>query len=184
MKRKTEKGVNIKWITHLLLVSGYGLMLVIIVFFLKWFQTDEIYPIWHPQRWLGYYATAVLLFGAGSALWGRIKKNSQLHRFSHLSDWIFPVLLLVVALTGILIHTFRYVGNAVGNLLHVYRAFDVRRPDVDPGSPIWKMVAFVLPPIGDLFPGDQRKSKASTDFCGCCPGKYRLRTTRPRRATQ
>lgn len=93
---------------HLLLVTGYGLMLVLIIFFLPWFQTDKIYPIYHPQRWLGYYATIVLLLGAGWALWGRVKKEVEMHRFSHASDWIFPVLLLVVTLTGIMQHAFRY----------------------------------------------------------------------------
>ncbi|MFN2144476.1 MAG: 4Fe-4S dicluster domain-containing protein [Anaerolineales bacterium] len=101
---------NWNWIAHMLLVSGYVLMLVIIIFFLKWFQTDEIYPIWHPQRWLGYYATVVLVFGAGRAIWGRIKKSVQMHRFSHPSDWIFPILLMVVTLTGIFQHAFRYGG--------------------------------------------------------------------------
>jgi quinone-modifying oxidoreductase subunit QmoC len=85
-------------------------MLVIIIFFLKWFQTDNLYPIWHPQRWLGYYATIVLLFGSGRVIWGRLKKTSQMHQFSHPSDWIFPVLLLVVTLTGIFQHAFRYWG--------------------------------------------------------------------------
>jgi ferredoxin len=98
------------WLSHLLLVSGYVLMLVMIVLFLPWFQTDNLYPITNPQRWLGYYATAVLLLGAGTVLWGRLKKDSQQHRFSHASDWIFPILLLVVTLTGILQHTLRYLG--------------------------------------------------------------------------
>ena len=97
-------------ITHFLLVTGYGLMLILIIFFLRWFQTDEIYPFYHPQRWLGYYATIVLLWGAGYVLWGRIKKEIQAHRFSHASDWIFPVLLFVVTVTGILQHIFRYAG--------------------------------------------------------------------------
>ena len=88
-------------------------MLILIVFFLPWFQTDNIYPITHPQRWLGYYATIVLVYGAGRALWGRIKKDIQLHRFSHPSDWIFPILLLAVTITGILQHTFRYLGWAL-----------------------------------------------------------------------
>ena len=101
---------NWSWIAHLLLVSGYVTMLVIIIFFLKWFQVDEIYPIWHPQRWLGYYATIVLVFGAGRAIIGRIRKTVQMHRFSHPSDWIFPILLLVVTLTGIFQHAFRYWG--------------------------------------------------------------------------
>jgi hypothetical protein len=99
-----------RWRNHWLLVSGYALMFVLIVIFLKWFQTDNIYPIWHPQRWLGYYATIVLLFGAGDAIWGRIKKDHQMHHYSHPSDWMFPILLLLTTLTGILIHTFRYLG--------------------------------------------------------------------------
>ncbi|MCA9952741.1 MAG: 4Fe-4S dicluster domain-containing protein [Anaerolineales bacterium] len=98
------------WLSHAFLVSGYVLMLIIIVFFLRWFQTDNIYPIWHPQRWLGYYATVVLLYGAGRAIWGRLKKARQMHRFSHLSDWIFPILLFGVTLTGIFVHSFRYLG--------------------------------------------------------------------------
>ena len=98
------------WIDHLLLVSGYVLMLIIIVLFLPWFQTDSIYPIYHPQRWLGYYATIVLLYGAGRAIWGRIQKARQMHKFSHSSDWIFPILLFTVTLSGILVHSFRYLG--------------------------------------------------------------------------
>jgi heterodisulfide reductase subunit C len=105
-----KEKTNWSWITHMLLVSGYVLMLVIIVFFLKWFQTDEIYPIWHPQRWLGYYATIVLIFGAGRALIGRLRKTVEMHKFSHASDWIFPVLLLLVTISGILMHSFRYMG--------------------------------------------------------------------------
>lgn len=98
------------WIDHMILVSGYVLMLIIIVFFLRWFQTDNIYPWYHPQRWLGYYATIALLYGAGRAIWGRIRKNNQMHRFSHPSDWIFPILLILVTLSGILVHSFRYIG--------------------------------------------------------------------------
>jgi quinone-modifying oxidoreductase subunit QmoC len=98
------------WINHLILVSGYVTMLVLILFLLPWFQTDNLYPVWHPQRWVGYYATAALIYGAVAALWGRVKKINQIHRFSHLSDWLFPVLLLIGAITGILVHLFRYMG--------------------------------------------------------------------------
>ncbi len=98
------------WINHLILVSGYVTMLVLVLMLLPWFQTDNIYPIWHPQRWIGYYATIALLYGAGAALWGRVRKTRQIHRFSHLSDWLFPILLLIGAVTGILVHLFRYLG--------------------------------------------------------------------------
>jgi hypothetical protein len=98
-----------RWRNHWFLVSGYVLMFVMVVGFLPWFQTDNIYPIYHPQRWLGYYATIVLLYGGFDILWSRIKKEHQSHRFSHLSDWIFPILLLLTTISGILVHTFRYL---------------------------------------------------------------------------
>jgi ferredoxin len=100
---------KVRWRNHFLLVTGYVLMFVLVVGFLGWFQTDNIYPLYHPQRWLGYYATVVLLYGGFDIIWGRIKKAHQMHRFSHLSDWIFPILLILTTITGILVHTFRYL---------------------------------------------------------------------------
>jgi hypothetical protein len=99
-----------RWLKHLLLVSGYVLMLVLVVVFLLWFQTDNIYPITHPQRWLGYYATIVLLYCTIEIIIGRIKKREQLHKFSDFSDWMFPILLFLTTVTGILVHIFRYMG--------------------------------------------------------------------------
>ncbi len=101
---------KISWRNHWILMFGYVTMLILIVVFLRWFQTDNTYPIWHPQRWVGYLATVALVFGAGDAIWGRIKQNNQMHRFSHPSDWMFPILIFLTALTGIFVHIFRYMG--------------------------------------------------------------------------
>jgi nitrate reductase gamma subunit len=101
-----------RWAKHLLLLTGYVIMLTLIVPFLWWFQTDEIYPFYHPQRWLGYYATIVLIFTSVEILYSRIRKNEQLHRFSHPSDWLFPSFLLFGAITGIFVHIFRYTQLA------------------------------------------------------------------------
>jgi ferredoxin len=99
-----------RWISHLILVFGYGSMFVLIVAFLSWFQTDNIYPLYHPQRWVGYLAALAIIYGAGDALWGRIKKEHQAHHYSHLSDWLFLILLILLAVSGLLISTFRYLG--------------------------------------------------------------------------
>jgi ferredoxin len=99
-----------RWFKHLILISGYGIMLVLIVGLLWWFQTDKIYPFWHPQRLLGYYATIVLLYASGEALIGRIRKREEMHKFTHHSDWLFPGFLFTGTLTGILVHIFRYAG--------------------------------------------------------------------------
>jgi quinone-modifying oxidoreductase subunit QmoC len=101
-----------RWLNHLLLMSGYLTMLVLVIGLLWWFQTDAIYPIYNPQRWLGYYATIVLIYASSEALIGRLRKREQMHRFSHHTDWLFPAFILVGAVTGILIHIFRYAGWA------------------------------------------------------------------------
>ena len=85
-------------------------MLVLIVGMLWWFQTDELFPLYHPQRWLGYYATIVLMYASGEAMINRWRKEEQIHRFSHHSDWMFPALIFIGALTGILVHIFRYAA--------------------------------------------------------------------------
>lgn len=105
-----DAAAELRWRKHLFLVSGYVTMLALIVVFLWWFQTDEIYPIYHPQRWLGYYVTIVLIYASVESLLGRRRKEEQVHRFSHPSDWLFPTFLLVGAVTGIMVHIFRYAG--------------------------------------------------------------------------
>jgi ferredoxin len=110
--RDCDEQEHRRWLFHLLLVSGYVTMLVLIVPLLWWFQTDNIYPLYHPQRWVGYYATIVLLFGSTEILIGRYRQREEIHRFSHPTDWLFPSFILVSTVTGILVHIFRYAGWA------------------------------------------------------------------------
>jgi ferredoxin/nitrate reductase gamma subunit len=100
------------WLKHILFMSGYGVMLLLIIPLLWWFQTDNLYPIYHPQRLLGYYATIMLTVLAIDFLLARRRKDVQRHKFSHPSDWMFPIFILIGAVTGILIHIFRYAGAA------------------------------------------------------------------------
>jgi len=99
-----------RWLEHLLLVSGYLTMLLLVVVGLRWFQTDEVRPILHPTRLLGYYSTGVLLYVTGRFLVGRMRAREPIHRRSAESDWAFLVLLFLAALTGILVHVFRLAG--------------------------------------------------------------------------
>lgn len=98
------------WGAHWLLMSGYAIMFAVIVVFLPWFQTEKIHPVTHPQRLLGYYATFGLLFGLIYAIVGRLKKKGVKFKFSHVSDWLFIIMLLLTTVTGILIHFFRIGG--------------------------------------------------------------------------
>lgn len=99
------------WTRHFLLVTGYVTMFTLVVVFLPWFQVEN--SSFHWTSILGYYATAVLL---GSTAWmivDRIGKRTEMHRFSHLSDWLFPILLFLTALTGILLNVFRLLNWAM-----------------------------------------------------------------------
>ena len=103
------------WFGHWLLALGTTMMLVIKTFSLKWFQTDNIYPLYHPQRWLGYLATAFIVYGIGGILIRRL----QNHQDTAFQDMAFPVLLLLTALSGISVHILRLAGFERG-LLFAY----------------------------------------------------------------
>jgi len=109
-KRWRECDSPTHWLKHLLLVTAYATMLLLVVVFLRWFQTDEIRPIWHPTRFLGYYATAVLLYFTVDAMISRLRRDKQIHKHSHLTDWTFLILLFLTTLSGIIFHLFRIVG--------------------------------------------------------------------------
>ncbi len=105
------------WYVHLLIMTGYSTVFILVVVFLaggihfvglSWegmaFQRDVIYPFFHPIRLLGYYATAALLYGVTYAMIGRYKKQKSAYKYSHPTDWMFLILLQLTTLTGIFIH--------------------------------------------------------------------------------
>jgi ferredoxin len=98
---------RIQWINHLLIMSGYSIIFLLVVVGIRWFQRDEIYALWNPVRLLGYYATFAILYGTTQAIIGRLKKSATAHAHSHSSDWAFLLLLWLTTATGILIHITR-----------------------------------------------------------------------------
>jgi nitrate reductase gamma subunit len=102
-----------RWLGHWLLATGTTLMLVIKVVALRWFQTDAIYPVYHPQRWLGYIGFACIAYGVGDILLRRYRADKVFSKDTQFEDLIFPVLLLSTALSGMLAHIFRYGGFAL-----------------------------------------------------------------------
>jgi len=99
-----------RWLGHWLLATGTIMMLAIKVLALRWFQVDSIYPLYHPQRWLGYLATAFILYGLFDILVGRVRAKKEYYKGTQFEDWVFPLLLLLTALSGIAVHILRYAG--------------------------------------------------------------------------
>jgi len=101
---------KVRWYKHMFLASGCLGMLVLLVFWVRWFQTDKVYSVFHPQRWIGYVAAAFLIFGTVDILVGRLKKEKEIHKTSDFLDWTFPILLLATTVSGIIVHIFRMSG--------------------------------------------------------------------------
>jgi ferredoxin-like protein FixX len=110
MRKCPEKG---RWLGHWVLALGVVTMLMVKVFALQWFQTDNLYRLYHPQRWLGYVATALILYGLANIFAGRLRAKKEIYKESSFQDLIFPILLVLTVLSGLAAHTFRYAGFAL-----------------------------------------------------------------------
>jgi ferredoxin len=104
-RTRRPAGARRRWLQHVLLVTGYATMFLLVVAFLPSFQRDG--SDFHWTAFLGYYATAVLLWATTAAISGRVRKREAIHRFSQITDWMFLVLLFLTALSGILLHLVR-----------------------------------------------------------------------------
>ncbi|KIX15602.1 4Fe-4S dicluster domain-containing protein [Dethiosulfatarculus sandiegensis] len=107
-----------QWIIHLLIMTGYSSVFLMVVVGLRWFQRDSVIdPEWPTISVLmtivGYYATAAIMYGTTYALIGRIKKSKAPYKNSHGTDWMFLALLQLTTLTGILVHAFIFLGWAL-----------------------------------------------------------------------
>ncbi len=110
MKKCPEQTHRQRHVKHWMIAAGCFIILVLLVFFLRFFQTDEIYPVYHPQRWLGYIATVFLLYGSVDILVGRLEKKEEIFKHSEPEDFTLPVLLLLITVSGIAVHILRYLG--------------------------------------------------------------------------
>jgi quinone-modifying oxidoreductase subunit QmoC len=112
------------WAIHMFLVFSYVIMLVLIMFFLREFQPGPGIP-YRLHIW-GYIATAGLLGATIYALQGRLRKSQTHFKHSHETDWIFLVLLIFVAFTGILQHVLHRTGlDVAANVTYVVHMMGV-----------------------------------------------------------
>lgn len=104
-----------QWWVHLLMMTGYTSVFLMVVLGINYFQRDQLivpeYKAFSMVLTLvGWYATCAIIYGAGYALIGRIKKSKAPYKSSHGTDWMFLVLLLLTTITGIMIQFFYLIG--------------------------------------------------------------------------
>ena len=69
-----------QWWIHLLIMTGYSSVFLMVVVGLRWFQRDSVIDPGYPvlsviMSLVGYYATFAILYGATYALIGRIRQS-------------------------------------------------------------------------------------------------------------
>ncbi len=109
----SAEAVPRRWLKHWLMALGTVVMLVVTAFFLRWFQTDAVHPFYHPQRLLGYVASAFILWGTTDHLVRRMRrpKDSATRERGALT---LPLLLWLTAVSGIVLHALRLLGLELG----------------------------------------------------------------------
>jgi ferredoxin len=144
------------WIRHLFLVTGYATMFTLVVLFLPWFQVEN--SSFHRTSILGYYGTAVLLATTAWIIFDRMRKQTEIHRFSHLSDWLFPILLFLTAMTGILVHVFRLMNLAMPVYVMYTAHMAIAVPMLVVEVPFGKWAHLLYRPLAIFVDAARRKS--------------------------
>jgi len=154
------------WVAHLFIMSSYIIMFGLIIAGLSFFQTDVIHSAFHPQRLLGYYATFGIIFAATYFLIGRIRKENEIFKFTHHSDFIFVFTLLMMAVTGILIHLFRINGMAEPTyyMYAIHLAFEVPFVVTFVAFSKWSHIAYR--PFAIYFTNLKKSAKAMESSSG------------------
>jgi len=107
MRKCPEHG---RWLGHWFLAFGTIIMLTVKVFGLHWFQTDNIYPFYNPQRWLGYLAAGCITYGVAGIFACRLRAHKEICKETHFHDLVFPVLIVLTVVSGLAAHILRYAG--------------------------------------------------------------------------
>jgi ferredoxin len=158
-KNCNDRDASRNWIRHLFLVSGYATIFTLVVVFLPWFQIQD--SSFHWTSILGYYSTAVLLVTTAWMVLDRIDKRTEMHRFSHLSDWLFPILLFLTAVTGILVNIFRLMNLPMPTYVTYVVHMAIAVPMLVVEVPFGKWSHLLYRPLGIFVATVKRKALES-----------------------
>ncbi len=105
---KRETRVFMPWFTHLGLMLGYVIMLVLVMVFIEKLQYGPAI-VW-PVHIFGYLASIGLIIGTIYFIRSRLNKTYVQFKKSHGTDWVFVILLFFIVITGITQHLLHRTG--------------------------------------------------------------------------
>jgi quinone-modifying oxidoreductase subunit QmoC len=149
------------WAIHLGLVLSYVTMLILIMFFLGFMQSGPEVD-WRVHVF-GYLATVGLLGSTIFFLTKRLHKKDVQYKQSHETDWIFLVLLIIVAFTGILQHILHRSGlDVAANVAYIVHLMAVV-PMLGLEVPFSKWAHLAYRPLGLYFSAVRADAAPATD---------------------
>jgi nitrate reductase gamma subunit len=98
-----------KWFVHMSVVWGFlGLLVSTMLRFVAFPTNGNLVPIYDPIRLLGTISGIVLVYGTSMMIWNRLRKEEISSKYTHFTDWIFLILLLLAGLTGFALEAMDY----------------------------------------------------------------------------
>ena len=107
------------WLIHLLVMTSYVALFLMVMVFIGWFQTDSDSYSWF-RLLMAYYTTFGIVAGTSYFIIRRFRKNDEKSKISHASDWTFLILLFLVAATGFIMHIANYTGAPLIVIFYLY----------------------------------------------------------------
>lgn len=102
-----------RWLEHFILVLSY-LSLLFTTVFLNWFETQNMFIIL-----LGYVESIIIFVVTLDFVRHRIKKDKEISKHSHPSDWLFVIWLFLIGITAFFVRAF-IDFDILGNNTWVY----------------------------------------------------------------
>jgi ferredoxin len=139
------------WLIHLLIFYGYLASLILFEALLIFTHTNDPFLFVSPLSFLGLFSVFAITYGGLEAIRGRVKKSKPIWKYSHPTDWMFIILLVLICITGIFTGIFRSVGWA----LPTYVIFSIHLSIVVPflvlGVPFTKWSHIAYRPLALYF---------------------------------
>ncbi len=154
-----------RWISHLLVMSGYLLTLLISNLHLLE-PLHRQYTPFGPVSLLIWYAGLSMVIGGGSMSLRRVLKSAESSKFSHSSDWLFVIVLFLMGISMVATHAANVAygpENALlGTLYRINIALETTWIIIV--VPFSKWIHIFFRPLAIYFQHTKREAAAGTAF--------------------
>ncbi len=168
----TQKNFNgceetdlVRWGSHLLVMSGYTLTLVISNLHLLE-PLNKHYSPFSPVSLLVWYAGFAILVGGGLMTLRRLLKSAESSKFSHPSDWLFVVMMFLIGLSTVTTLGLNVLRGPSDPLLaQVYRVnIAIETVWIILVVPFTKWIHIFFRPLAVYFQHVRKEAEAGTAF--------------------